>query len=88
MKTLYYRFLYRPIMRLLHRFDLHYAPPHNVEGDIVLRCAWCGLTYTKPKHDPKMFTKMLVDHAGKFGKAWAKEIAERHAKDPDEETLL
>ena len=35
---------YRPLMRLLHRFDLHYAPKKLMaDGSIVRWCEWCGM---------------------------------------------
>jgi len=43
--SLWYRTLYRPVMRLAHRFHWHHAPPCYPDGDTLLRCAWCGLTY-------------------------------------------
>jgi len=42
MKWLFYRFLYRPLMRLAHKHHWHYAPPLYPEGDMMLRCDWCG----------------------------------------------
>lgn len=39
--------LYRLIMRVAHRYNWHYAPPAYPEGDMVLRCSWCGMTYLK-----------------------------------------
>lgn len=44
--------LYRALMRLAHRFNWHYAPPCYPNGDTVLRCAWCGLSYKVPSPDP------------------------------------
>ena len=41
--------LYRAIMRFAHRFNWHYAPPINPNGDTVLRCDWCGMTYVKER---------------------------------------
>lgn len=39
-----YRYLYRPISRLLHRFSLHYAPTRKMaDGSVVRWCRWCGL---------------------------------------------
>lgn len=40
------RYLYRPTMRLLHRFNLHYAPPTPMTLHKEERhhwCQWCGL---------------------------------------------
>ena len=41
-RTLFYRTLYRPLMRLAHRFHWHDAPPCYPDGDTVLWCQWCG----------------------------------------------
>lgn len=41
---LWYRTLYRPFMRLTHRFHWHYAPPSYPDGDTLLRCKWCGFS--------------------------------------------
>lgn len=52
------RHCYRPVMRLLHRFNLHYAPPimlsphHGQEyGQRDHWCQWCGLRGQTWKHD-------------------------------------
>ncbi len=40
------RYLYRPAMRILHRFNLHYAPPTIMSAKYGHRnhwCEWCGL---------------------------------------------
>jgi hypothetical protein len=35
---------YRPLMRLLHRFDLHYAPKKLMaDGSVMRWCEWCGM---------------------------------------------
>lgn len=44
--SLYYYFLYRPLMRLAHRYNWHYAPPIYPEGDTQLWCKWCGFRET------------------------------------------
>lgn len=41
--------LWGPLMRLMHKFHLHYAPPMYPEGETVLWCDWCGLRYHVPK---------------------------------------
>lgn len=51
MKTLFYRFLYRPLMRLAHRYNWHYAPvigPFE-DGATQRWCQWCGFRQTIPK---------------------------------------
>ena len=43
-KTIFYRTLYRPLMRLAHRFNWHYAPITTMaNGDTHQWCKWCGL---------------------------------------------
>jgi hypothetical protein len=40
------RHCYRPVMRLMHRFNLHYAPPSPMSPQFGRRdhwCQWCGL---------------------------------------------
>jgi len=49
-RVVYYRTAYRPLMRLMHRYNLHYAPPSYPQGadgyiDKVLWCQWCGMRY-------------------------------------------
>lgn len=49
-RVVYYRTAYRPLMRLMHRYNLHYAPPSYPQGDDgyvdkVLWCQWCGLRH-------------------------------------------
>lgn len=42
--------IYRLIMRFMHKFNWHYAPPIYPEGDTQLWCKWCGFRQTiKPK---------------------------------------
>ena len=45
MKYLWYRFLYRRVMRLAHQFNWHYAPiigPFE-DGTRMRWCHWCGM---------------------------------------------
>lgn len=56
MKWLFYRFLYRPLMRLAHRHDWHYAPPIYPEGDTMLWCKWCGFRQVINKHTASIST--------------------------------
>jgi len=47
--------LYRPAMRLLHRFNLHYAPPSPMSPKYGRQnhwCQWCGLHGMTWKYDP------------------------------------
>ena len=50
--------LYRPLMRLAHRFNWHYAPPIYPEGDTHLWCKWCGFRQTvrKANYKPAIYT--------------------------------
>ena len=49
MKWLYYRLIYRPLMRLAHRHGWHRMkhvnlhPPLTGFPDGFLRCEWCGI---------------------------------------------
>ena len=45
MKYLYYKFLYRHIMRLMHHYNIHRMKPNPyIDPDrIIYRCHWCGL---------------------------------------------
>ena len=45
---MYYRFLYRPLMRLAHRFHWCYMQPSPIiEKDrLTVWCHWCGARYT------------------------------------------
>jgi hypothetical protein len=44
------RLFYRPLMRFLHRFNLHYAPPCYPDGDTMLWCHWCGFRQVVKRH--------------------------------------
>lgn len=52
------RYFYRHVMRTLHRFNLHYAPPNEFEpkyGEHNHWCQWCGLrgkTFTFDPNEP------------------------------------
>lgn len=49
--SLWYRTLYRPVMRLLHRLDLHYAPTYGPilpDHSYQQWCRWCGLRMRLP----------------------------------------
>lgn len=43
MKWLYYRFIYRHLMRLSHRFNWHHTRTIYPEGDTLVVCDWCGI---------------------------------------------
>ena len=44
MKSLYYKFIYRHLMRFAHKHDWHKMErnPHLEAGKIHLWCHWCG----------------------------------------------
>lgn len=46
-RTLYLCFAYRRVMKVLHRFHLHYMPPKRIEGDVLLWCRWCGARHVE-----------------------------------------
>ena len=49
------RHCYRHVMKLMHRFNLHYAPPTPLNpkyGEIQHWCQWCGLRGSTYKPDP------------------------------------
>lgn len=49
------RYCYRSAMRLLHRFNLHYAPPSVLSPEYGIRehwCQWCGLRGKTFSYDP------------------------------------
>ena len=45
MSWLYYRFVYRHLMRLAHRFNWHHMAVSYPENDKMLWCHWCGARY-------------------------------------------
>ncbi len=45
MSWLYYRFIYRHLMRLAHRFNWHHMAVSYPENDKTLWCHWCGARY-------------------------------------------
>ena len=49
------RHFYRPVMRLMHRFNLHHAPPSQLSPPYGKRdhwCQWCGLRGHTWTYDP------------------------------------
>ena len=44
MRWLYYRFVYRRLMVLAHRFNWHHTRTCYPDGDTLVRCDWCGLS--------------------------------------------
>jgi hypothetical protein len=57
------RHLYRPVMRLSHRFNWHYAPPSPLNppyGEQPHWCQWCGLRGTTWKIDPN--SPLSINH--------------------------
>lgn len=53
MKWLYYRLIYRRLMRWMHRHNLHYTRTFYPDGDTVVRCDWCGLSSVMRKANYK-----------------------------------
>ena len=52
--NIWYRWLYRLTMKILHRFNLHYAPPTPWCSQVGERnhwCQWCGLRGTTYTHN-------------------------------------
>lgn len=49
----------RLLNRLGHKLHLHYMPPIYIEGDTLLRCAWCGVSHvTRPMRTPTSVDKL------------------------------
>jgi hypothetical protein len=48
-KWLYYRFIYRRLMKLAHRYGWHHTRTCYPEGDTLLVCDWCGLRYVEKR---------------------------------------
>ena len=46
-RVVFYRTLYRPLMKLAHRYNWHYAPVGGPDRNQAW-CQWCGLRYTVP----------------------------------------
>lgn len=47
-RVVFLRMLYRPLSKLMHRFNLHYMPPCHPDGDTMIWCQWCGARYVRP----------------------------------------
>ena len=45
MRWIYYKFIYRRLMVLAHRFNWHHTRTCYPDGDTLLVCDWCGLRY-------------------------------------------
>ena len=43
-KYLYYKFIYRHLMKLAHKHGWHQMRTCYPDGDTLLRCDWCGLS--------------------------------------------
>ena len=63
--SVWFRVFYRPVMRMAHRFNWHYAPPCYPDGDTLLRCAWCGLTYVAHRKTGAMKVVTLTRSTGR-----------------------
>lgn len=53
---IWFRLFYRPVMRMAHRFNWHYAPPIFPEGNTLLWCQWCGLRYVAARSTHNVHT--------------------------------
>lgn len=68
------RHCYRHVMRMLHRFNLHYAPPSMMSPRYGQRdhwCQWCGLRGHTWTHDPNA---PLSPNIAVFGSGSLKDI--------------
>ena len=45
--------LYRPFMRLAHRYNWHHATVCHPDGDTLFWCQWCGMRDLIEKADLK-----------------------------------
>lgn len=49
-RFLYYKFIYRPLMKLAHKYGWHHIrtdyveDPSNNTISTLMRCEWCGLS--------------------------------------------
>ncbi len=41
-----WRMFYSPAQRLMHHFNLHHTRTIRIEGDEIVKCDWCGLSWT------------------------------------------
>ena len=54
---LYYRFFYRPFMKLAHKYEWHHMrtsyvqDPSNNTLVTMVKCDWCGLSVTTDKQN-------------------------------------
>lgn len=58
------RFLYRPIMKVAHRFNWHYAPEIGPfeDGSTQLWCKWCGFRMDKTNAPSPLKQEHPNDH--------------------------
>ena len=42
--SFYYRFVYRKLMTLSHKYNWHHTRTSYPERDTLVSCAWCGLS--------------------------------------------
>ena len=64
-QKIWYSIFYRPIMKLAHKYNWHYAPPIYPDGDTQLWCKWCGFCQTIKVHtgDKRTDSETLVADA-------------------------
>jgi hypothetical protein len=48
---LYWRCMYRPLMKVMHYFNLHHTTTIYPNGDTMVWCEWCGIRDII-KHNP------------------------------------
>ncbi len=56
MSWFYYRFIYRRLMKLAHRYGWHHTRRCYPDGDTLLICDWCGLRYVEKRAMRVIFT--------------------------------
>ena len=61
MKAIYYQFLYRPLMKLAHRYHWHYASPIYPDGDTQLLCQWCGFRQVIRRRTHQIYTQGEIE---------------------------
>ena len=77
MKWLYYKFIYRRLMRLAHRHGWHKTRVCYLDGDTLHVCDWCGLRWLE-----KRAQRVILSNAEQqaLGKALRNSISTRAEK--------
>ena len=63
MRSFYYRFIYRRLMRVAHRYDWHHTRTVYPDGDTMLVCDWCGLRYVSHRRPLREATETTGPYA-------------------------